>query len=101
MPKPPQENPYAAPVTDPIPSEVQGGELILATLGERFAGDLLDGLINLAILLPIWGILFAIGFLDSFRQMSLIGFFPTILISLVAFAAFIAGTQVVKATPQF
>jgi len=87
---PPAPNPYATPASDPLPLEIQGGELTLATLGERFLGSLLDGLISLALLLPLWGVLFATEFIDSFSQIGQMGLIPTLLISLVAFAAFIA-----------
>jgi uncharacterized RDD family membrane protein YckC len=47
------ENPYSAPATDPTVADPFNGQLQLATPSERFLGAFIDGLINMAIILPL------------------------------------------------
>ena len=56
-----EDNPYSAP-NAAIAEVVPHGETELASLGERFAGALIDGLIMLALLLPV---MFLAGYFDG------------------------------------
>jgi uncharacterized RDD family membrane protein YckC len=52
------DNPYAPSLGPSLLPEEQLGQGELATLGERFAGSLIDGIINLVVALPVG---FAVG----------------------------------------
>lgn len=69
-------NPFASPVTSPAGNAGSGA---LATLGQRFAGALIDGLIVAAIGIPI---LMAVGFGLGLYQMGIVG---TILNAVIGF----------------
>ncbi|RYD37725.1 MAG: RDD family protein [Verrucomicrobiaceae bacterium] len=64
--------------------------LVLATLGERFAGALLDGLIGIVVAIPIWGVLFAIGTVSSVEEMGKVGPALSIGMGLLAFVLIMA-----------
>jgi uncharacterized RDD family membrane protein YckC len=80
-------NPYATPTIDPTLVTVPdtGAPLVLATLGERFAGALLDGLIGFVLSIPIWGVLFALGTVASVEEMGKVGPVLSIVMGLMAF----------------
>lgn len=47
-------NPYASPETDPtLPVPVDGDQLVMATRSARFTGALIDGLVGLALTIPL------------------------------------------------
>lgn len=81
------ENPYATPTIDPTLVTVPdtGAPLVLATLGERFAGALIDGLIGFVLAIPIWGVLFALGTIASVEEMGNVGPVISIGIGLAGF----------------
>lgn len=96
-----EDNPYSAPVTvDPVsPQPAQSIEL--ATLGDRFLGALIDGLINLGLSIPVWAALFMFGFVRSLEQMGRVGFGMTLLMGLAGFGLFIlVQGKSLKATGQ-
>jgi len=82
------QNPYVTPVSDPIPetSPIIGAQL--ASLGERFLGSLIDGLIMLAIALPAGLVTGATGAVNPANKAESLGF--NIGVSLVVFAVFLA-----------
>jgi len=84
------QNPYATPVSDPIPetSPILGTQL--ATLGERFTGAFIDGLVGLGVAVVIWGGLFAVGTIHAFADIGQLGLLYSIVIGLIGFAAFVA-----------
>lgn len=96
-----EENPYSAPATvDPIPPQASNS-IELASLGDRFLGALVDGLVNIAIAIPIWAALFMIGTVKSLQEMGEIGLVMTVVISLVSFGLFIlVQGRFLKATGQ-
>lgn len=63
-----QENPYAAPTIDPIPPQPDFHPSNLASLGERFVGAFIDGLVAIGTMLPIWGAFYLLGFHRSFAD---------------------------------
>lgn len=63
-----QENPYATPAFDPIPQQPDDSRTQLASLGERFAGALIDGLVAIATMIPIWGAFYLLGYHQSFAD---------------------------------
>lgn len=88
-------NPYATPAIDPTPVTVpgEGSPLVLATLGERFAGALIDGLIGwvgLLLSIPIWNVLFALGDIGSAGNLVKVGPAISIAVGLVAFVLIMA-----------
>lgn len=96
-----EENPYSAPTTvDPLPPQVSSS-IELASLGDRFLGALVDGLVNIAIAIPIWAALFMIGTVKSLQGMGQIGPLLTVVIGLVGFGLFIlVQGKFLKATGQ-
>lgn len=68
-----EENPYAAPASDPLPVQPLEDGMQLANLGDRFAGAFIDGLVGAAVGIPLWGALFALGVINSFADMAKIG----------------------------
>ncbi|MEO7100478.1 MAG: RDD family protein [Luteolibacter sp.] len=60
-----EQNPYAAPNTDPIPAQEFGGNPGLADPGDRFVGSFVDGLVGIAIAALIWGGLLFAGVIHS------------------------------------
>jgi uncharacterized RDD family membrane protein YckC len=80
------ENPYSAPATDPTVATSFDGQLQLATLGQRFVGAIIDGLISAAIIIPIS---FALG-IYSTRAGHQLSLMETIGMGLVGFAIFLA-----------
>ncbi len=85
-----QDNPYATPATDPTLSIPAGDELQLAKLGDRFVGSLIDGLIGVAVAIPLWGGLFLLGVIHSMAEMGLVAFQYKILIGVLHYAVFMA-----------
>jgi uncharacterized RDD family membrane protein YckC len=81
------ENIYAAPNTDPTLPVTSGSPPELATLGERFLGALVDGLILLPVVIPVY---FLTGVSAAAASGAKPGFlitaFNTILIAVIAIA---------------
>ena len=79
------ENPYSTPVTDPTlavdPSAYAGTQL--ATLGQRFLGAFVDGLISIVAVAPVMGVLFAMGAMKAGEGM---GFGVSLVSGLIVFA---------------
>jgi len=71
------DNPYAAPASDPVPVELPSEAVLeLASLGQRFAGAIIDSLIGLVVIIPlIVGVTYAdewdLKLMDSEGNMSL------------------------------
>ena len=82
------ENPYASPTTDPVLIRTEPGRIELATLSERFAGALVDGLLNLAVAAMVYGILFALGVFRTFEQFENLGEATHIVAGVGGFVAF-------------
>ncbi len=83
------ENIYAPPTVSEV-SAPDSGELQLATLGSRFVGAFIDGIINAAFSFSIVGILIVASVFDSFAAFGQAGFGTTILFSLLGYGFFIA-----------
>ena len=81
-------NPYEAPSVDPtLPLEIAGGEE-LATLGERFVGSFVDGLVSGLGVLLIFVALWFSGVAERFTAIGEAG--TTALYTVAAFAVFVA-----------
>ena len=94
-----EENPYTAPVSDPLPIYPVAGTL--ATPSERFVGALVDGLIGVGVAIPLWGILYFIGVIGSMQDMARIGIPWTLALMVVNFAIIMAiQLPFLKATGQ-
>lgn len=85
------ENPYQTPTSDPVLTQAPVGAVPqLAKLGDRFVGALVDGLIGIAIAIPIWGAMFGLGVVKSMAGMGKIGLGYTIGIGVVHYLVFMA-----------
>lgn len=97
-----EENPYATPETDPVLiQQPAAGQLELATPSERFVGSLIDGLIGLALVIPLWGAAFLFGWISSMEDMGRVGFLFTLGLTVVHFVLLMAiQWKWLKATGQ-
>lgn len=83
------ENPYEAPTVNEVMAETPQATAELAGLGDRFAGALIDGLINAAfVALLIFGAI-AAGLIGSFAEFGELGFLPSLAFSIFSFAFYI------------
>lgn len=78
-----EQNPYETPATDPVPVQSMENGMQLAKLGDRFVGAFIDGLVGLAVGIPLWGALFALGVIHSFAEMGNIGLTYSLLLGVV------------------
>lgn len=85
-----KENPYAAPETDPIPTQPFNGQLQLATPSERFTGAIIDGLLGLVTIIPIWGAFYFLGVIKSMEDFEELSFGYDSLLTVLYFALFVA-----------
>jgi uncharacterized RDD family membrane protein YckC len=79
-------NPYSTPTSDPTVAASFDGQPQLATLGQRFVGAIIDGLISAAVIVPIG---FAMG-VYSTNAVHKPGFMETTGLALAGFAIFVA-----------
>lgn len=84
-----EENPYSAPVTDPIPAQSISGPLQLATPSARLGGAIIDGLINAAVIVPLV-FLFGFGGADDSGSPTGPSFADTAILTVMGFVAFAA-----------
>lgn len=84
------ENPYTPPAVDSAPLVAADSAPELAKLGDRFLGSLLDGLIGILIVIPLWGGLYLLGVFRSVEEMGRIGLGYTLLISVLHYVLFMA-----------
>ncbi|RYD19273.1 MAG: RDD family protein [Verrucomicrobiaceae bacterium] len=96
-----EQNPYAAPETDPVLVMPSTGSLALATPSERFFGAFMDGLVGLAVAIPVWVVFYFLGVFRSFEEMGRIGFGFTLLLTVIHFPIYMAiQWKFLKATGQ-
>ena len=85
-----QENPYAAPTSDPIAPQTEQPGSKLAPLGDRFLGAIIDGLIGAAVGIPIWAGLYFLGTYSSFSEIGTISLWITLLVGILHFVLYMA-----------
>lgn len=95
------ENPYAPPAADPATGSALLPAHELATLGDRFAASLVDGLINLAVIMALIYLLIGIGVFANFGDYANSGLVVEIAMVAVSYGTFLAiHSKFMRATGQ-
>jgi len=81
------QNPYAPPTSDPISDRLSVDSHQLATLGERFVGAFIDGIINMVVFTAVSTALYVI---PEFRILTSSDHIETVIRGLVGLVVFIA-----------
>ena len=96
-----EENPYAAPNTDPIPAQEFVGNPGLADPMERFVGSLVDGLVGSAVAALILGGMYFAGMIHSMADIERSDLGYTICFTIINFSLVMAiQWKFLKATGQ-